>query len=148
VVAKEVGTLADGSTKATKDITEILNKLQNQSLQVLGQIESGVATVHEGTLVAAEAKLAFEKIVNTSKDTDNQVKEITSEIQKMVDEIKRVEDMSENIAAIAEESSVSSEEVAAAAQEQTATLQEILDSASMLATMAEDLQKMVRQFTL
>ncbi len=148
VVAEEVSSLADGSTKATKDITGILQKIQHQSLQVLDQITTGVATVHEGTLVAAEARIAFEKIVNTSKDTDNQVKEITKEIQKMVEEIKRVEDMSENIAAIAEESSASSEEVAAATEEQTATLQEILASASMLATMSEDLQKMVQQFKL
>jgi methyl-accepting chemotaxis protein len=148
VVAEEVRSLADGSAKAVKDITFILHKIQNLSLQVLERITSGVATVHEGTLVTEATQIAFEEIVYTSKDTDNQVKEITHEIQRMVDEIKNVEEMSESIAAITEQSSAGSQEVAASAEEQTASLEEILASASMLSNMAIDLQKMVQQFKL
>jgi methyl-accepting chemotaxis protein len=148
VVANEVHRLAEGSAKAAVDITEILQKIQGQSLQVVEKISVGVDKAHEGTNIAESARVAFAEIVNTSKNTDNQIKEITLEIQRMIEEIRRVEEMSASIAAIAQQSSAGSQEVAASAEEQTAGLQEILNLSSKLSLMAEELRKMTLQFKL
>jgi methyl-accepting chemotaxis protein len=148
VVAEEVLNLADGSAQAAKDITEILQKIQSQSMQVVMKISAGVTKAHEGTIIAEGARVAFAEIVNTSNNTDSQIKEITQEIQKMVGEIKRVEEMSASIAAIAQQSSAGSQEVAASVEEQTAGLQEILKLSSMLSEMAEELRRMTLQFKL
>lgn len=148
VVADEVNKLAEGTAKAAKDITKILNKIQAESAQLSERITAGVAKVRQGNKVAEGARVAFADIVNTSMETDSQIKGISKEIQTMVAEIKRVEEMSANIAAIAEESSAGSEEVAATAEEQTASLQEILSSSLMLSNMAVELRRMVRQFKL
>jgi methyl-accepting chemotaxis protein len=146
VVADEVRKLADGSTQAINNITEILNEIQNESLEVAGKVSAGVEEVITGTRMAQEARIAFEKIVKTSQESDDKVKVISQEIQKMVEEVKTVQLMSENIAAIAEQSSSGSQEVAAVAEEQTATLEEILASASQLNNMVEGLQEMVQKF--
>ena len=148
VVANEVHKLAEGSAQAAEGITGILQKIQIQSLQVVERIAVGVTKVREGTRAAEEARVAFEEIVNTSKNTDNKIKEITQEIQRMVGEIKRVEKMSASIATIAEQSSAGSQEMTASAEEQTSSLQEILNLASNLSKMAEDLQKLTLRFKL
>ncbi|HBE78648.1 MAG TPA: hypothetical protein DDW65_12860 [Firmicutes bacterium] len=148
VVADEVRKLADGSTQAVQDITRLLSEIQNESLDVAEKLNLGVEEVNTGTKMAQEARSAFEKIVNTSNESDTKVKIISQEIQKMVGEVQTVQSMSENIASIAEESSAGSQEVAAAAEEQTATLGEILNSASQLNSLAANLQEIVQSFKL
>jgi methyl-accepting chemotaxis protein len=148
VVADEVSKLAEGSTKAVKDISEMLKEIQTQSTLVADGMALGAKRVKEGTIVAQEAGTAFEEIVQTSKDVDYQIKEITEEIQKMEKEIEIVETMSESIATIAEESSAGSQQVAASIEEQTASLEEMLASVSVLSEMAVDLRQMVQRFKL
>lgn len=146
VVAEEIRKLADGSSKATKEITEMLREIQNRSEELAGSMLVGVNEVKEGTQMANGAKTAFGEIVNTSKEVDLNVKEISKEIEKMVDGIKEVEEMSNVISTIAKQSSVGSEHVAASVEEQSAGLQEITSSACMLSEMAEDLKTMIKQF--
>jgi methyl-accepting chemotaxis protein len=148
VVAEEIRKLAEGSAQAVKDISKLLNEIQSESLQVTNRMITGVEEVKVGIDMAEEVRVNFGKIVDTSKDADFGVKNITHEIQKMVEELKKVEEMSQNIAAIAEESSAGSQEVAASAEEQTASLEEISSSASLLSKMADELQNMIKKFTL
>lgn len=148
VVADEIRKLAEGSAKATREITSMLKEIQIQSKQVAESMSVGVQEVKEGTYIAKEARMAFGEIANTSKEVDSQIKGITNEIEKMVGEIQKVEIMSQSISNIANNSSAGSHEVAAVVEEQTASLQEISSSASMLSDMADELQKMIKQFQL
>lgn len=146
VVADEIRKLATGSAEATKEITNILNKIRIQAESVSISMTEGVSEVKEGTQIAHEARDAFKDISHTSIDVDSQVREINDEIERIVDEIKKVEEKSNNILEVAKQSSAGSQEVAAAIEEQTASLEEILSSASELAKMSEDLQSVVRSF--
>jgi methyl-accepting chemotaxis protein len=148
VVADEIRKLADGSSQAVNDITRHLHEIQNDSLQVTERMADGVEKVRHGTEIAEEAKIAFERIVNTSHDADVGVKNIAGEIQQMVAKLTKIAEMSENIATIAEESSAGSQEVTAAAEEQSSSMEEILASTSRLFNMADELQIMVQQFKL
>jgi methyl-accepting chemotaxis protein len=148
VVAEEIRKLADGSSQAVNDISSLLHEIQNEFQQAAEIMTSGVAKVRFGTQIAGEAKISFEKIVNTSNDTNNSVKDISGEIQRMVAKLTKVSEMTESIATIAEESSASSQEVAASAEEQTAGLEEILGSIAKLSLMAQKLQAAVQRFNL
>lgn len=148
VVAEEIRKLAEGSANATREITEMLKDIQTESQEVALSMSLGVQEVKEGAHLAEDARTAFDEIVSTSEEVDSQIKGITHEIEKMVEEIKKVEVMSKSISDIARESSVGSHEVASAVEEQTASLQEIYSSAIILSDMADELQKMVKQFIL
>lgn len=148
VVADEVRKLAEGSANATKEITEMLKEIQKDSQHVADSMFVGVNEVKGGIQMAREAREAFNEIVSTSSDVDIQIKGITEEIQKMVGQIKRVEGMSNNILNIASKSATESHEVASAVEEQTASLEEITSSSTILSDMADELQKMVKQFRL
>lgn len=146
VVADEVRKLAEESAGAVRNITESLEEIQEQSRQVMENMLEGVKAVTGSTQIAEEARIAFDNIVKTSRDTNHQIKEISDEIQRMVAEIEKVNEMSGDIAAIAEQSSAGCQEVAASVEEQTAGLQEILTAASELANMSAELQQFVNQF--
>lgn len=140
--------LAEGSTKAAGQITQILQDIQGQSQLASKCMADGVNEVQGGTKAAEEAQVVFTRILDTDRELDNQVQEITGDVQKMIVEIKKVEEMSVNIAAIAEQSSAGSQEVAATIEEQTANIEEILASTATLAEMAENLKETVRLFKL
>lgn len=147
VVAEEIRKLAEGSANAAKEINNMLKEIQTGSQHVAESMAEGVNEVKGGIQMADEAREAFVEIVSTSKDVDVQIKRITEEIEKMVDQIQKVEDMSKSIMKIAGKSTSESHVVASAVEEQTAGLQEITTSSAILSDMAEDLQKVVRQFS-
>ncbi len=148
VVADKISRLSHESAEAVKNISDILTEIRNESIQVSHRTLAGVDEVSQGNKVAAEAQIAFEKIVATSKETDFGVKNITKDLEMMTFKLNKVVEMNQNIAAIAEESSAGSQEVTAASQEQTVSMKEILQAAALLSSMAEELQKMTKRFTI
>lgn len=148
VVAEEVRKLAEGSANATKEITEMLKDIQVNSQKAAESMLVGVDEVRGGMQMAEDARNAFTEIVKTSEDVDEKIKGITGEIENMVGELQKVEVMSKSILDIATQSSTGSHEVASSVEEQTASLQEITSSSGILSEMADELQKMVKQFKL
>lgn len=146
VVADEVRKLAEGSSNATKEITEMLKEIQNDSQQVADSMIVNVEELMDGINMAEEARTSFGEIVITSEDVDRQIKVISKEIEEMVGEIQNVEAMSQRIHEIAQKSSMGSSDVAAAVEEQTASLEVVSNSANDLSIMAEELKKLVQQF--
>jgi len=148
VVADEIRKLAERSSGAAEEISEMLNDIQNKTDQVVESMSEGVKEVIEGAEMAEEARNAFKEIVSTSKDVDVQIKQIVEEIEQAVFEIKRVEEMSQIIYDVARKSMSESQEIAAAIEEQTAGQQEITSTAAMLSDLAENLKEMVNGFSL
>ncbi|WP_069999498.1 methyl-accepting chemotaxis protein [Cellulosilyticum sp. I15G10I2] len=146
VVANEIRNLAEASTSATREISKVLNEIQIETQNVAEGMTLGVAEANEGIKRAYEASEAFQAILKTSEEMENQVKLISTELQNNVRAIKKVEEMSSAILNIATQSSDSCNEVAASIEEQSAGLQEITSSAITLSDSASDLQSMIKQF--
>ncbi len=148
VVADEVRKLAESSKNATGEITKLLNVIQNDSKDVSNRMHVGVDEVIAGIQMGEDARNSFNKILETSEAVDSQIKDITNEIKNITGEIKNVEGKSKSILDIAADFSDESCNVSSAVQEQTATLEEISSSSVVLLEMANQLQKIVKQFKL
>lgn len=174
VVADEVRKLAERSSKATKEIADLITNIQKLTSGAVTAMEQGTGEVEQGANLAVDAGNALKDILGTVEETYRQVQNISSaaeqisassqEVVKAIDNVTsftqensaateqltaasgQVSMAMEGIAAITEQSSASIEEVSASTEEMNASIQEISASVGQLANMAESLKKIVIQF--
>lgn len=125
VVAEEVRKLAEKSTGATKEISNLVSAIQNEAEKAVeGMNEAGVV-VAAGTDAVKEAGESFGNIITA-------VQGLSSEIH--------------SIAASTEQMSSGVQNVAASTEEQTASMEEVSASAEALSRLSNDLDAIVNKF--
>lgn len=127
VVADEVRKLAERSSKATKEISDLVGSIQANT-------DDSVNAVVKGNEQAKEAGIAFENIVKLVRDSATKVSEIAAASEEQAAQSSEVQLAVENIAAVSEETAASVEETAATAND--------------LALMAEALNTLASKFKL
>lgn len=127
VVADEVRKLAERSGDATKQITEIIEGMQRNTVQSVQAVENGM----EFTKKSGEA---FEEIIRMVNDTSNKVTEIAGASEEQAAQSVEVLTFIESISAATEEAAASSEETAS--------------TANALADLSEELNASVAAFKL
>ncbi len=132
VVADEVRKLAEKTTKATKEIADMIKTIQNDTKGAIGSMHEGTKQVEEGVLLASEAGESLQQIVSS---------------------VDRVSDMVRQIATAAEEQSATSEEIstniagiAEVANENSEGVKQVSIATEDLAKVAEELKAMVSEF--
>ncbi len=174
VVADEVRKLAERSGKATKEIADLINDVQQGTRVAVESMEVGTKEVEEGVALAQEAGKSLNEIITGVNTADKQVynvmniiKEIltgSNEITTAINNVAAIteentaatEEMSasaqevnatmQNMASVSEQSSASSEEVSASTEELTASIEEISASSEQLSKMAHELKSLVDRF--
>ncbi len=146
VVAEEIRTLADGASKATQEITNLVQEIQDETGAVLESMEKGAKEAQgskdsirqmEGTL--DEIIAVIENMVGHSKDIAEM---ITSQSQRYTKIVHSIQDIN----AVSEESAASTEEVSASTQEQSASMEQVSATCKELAAMSMELKGMVEKF--
>jgi methyl-accepting chemotaxis protein len=134
VVADEVRALAERTSRATKEIGQMIKAIQSDTKDAVAAIEEGVQEVERGTNDAAKSGKALEDIFN-------QIGDVTVQINQ--------------IATAAEQQSATSVEISNNIQQITDVIQtsatfsqQSTYSARELSTCADGLQHLVGQFTL
>ncbi|GFO67374.1 hypothetical protein GMLC_09530 [Geomonas limicola] len=134
VVADEVRALAERTTKATREIDTMIKGIQSDTRQAVAAMEEGVAEVESGTGEATRSGEALESILD-------QINAVTLQISQ--------------IATAAEEQTATTNEISGNMQQITEVIrttsqgaQESVTSASHLAGLSEELQRLVGQFRL
>lgn len=127
VVADEVRKLAERSSKATKEISELVGVIQDNT-------KYSVQSVEAGNEKAANAGTTFEEILQLVRESTIKVTEIAAASEQQTAQAEEVMHAVTNIASVTEETS--------AGLEETAT------TATDLAEMAETLNKMAGRFTI
>lgn len=134
VVADEVRKLAERTMKATKEISDMIKKIQNDTNEVVQIMKSGVEVAETGIQLADKANLALKQIVQNAED----VAGLISEISRANKEQSRVsEDISkavESISSIAEQTSAGVHQIAMAVDD--------------LSKLTEKLRQMVMRFNI
>ena len=146
VVADEVRKLAEGSSDAAHEISELIGSIQDKSQNAVKAMQAGVERVQSGTEAVDNARKTFREIagmVTKVNDNSSQMEEIVTRLTNSTEVIaKSVDKINEKSRDVARES----ETVSASSEEQTATMHEIADSSKSLATMAQSMQNALSQF--
>ena len=176
VVADEVRKLAERTASATKEISQLIEEVQESVTDAVDAMSASSKEVDQGVDRAGEAGEALKNILKAVAEVTRQVEEITAAAEEMeassnelvssMDSVSAIveentaatEEMTagssevaqsvEQIASISEENSASVEEVSASTEEMSAQVQEVSAAAASLSEMAKYLKEIVSQFKL
>lgn len=132
VVADEVRALAERTTKATREIGEMIKAIQSETRSAVQQMEQGVTEVERGTEDASRSGETLQEIIARINDVNMQIDQIATAAEEQT---ATTGEIASNISRIYDVVRDSSRAATESAQ-----------SATQLAALAEELQRQVRQF--
>lgn len=153
VVAENVRSLAERSSQATKEIAELIAKVQAGTQEAVGSMAAGVEGVERGRQITIEAGRALEDILASIEASAAQMERIAADVQSLSSGAERIVESAVAMAATAEQSAASASEMAgstarvsevvlqvSATSEQTsASAQQVSASTQELSAQSEEL---------
>jgi len=134
VVADEVRKLAERTTKATKEIREKIELIQEKTAGAVEAMNSGRKDVDAGVGFATEAGVSLTNIVEIVKNVSNMITQIAA--------------AEEQQSAAAGEISTNMESIANVTKEASGSVKDTSNAANELSKIASELQAMTSQFKL
>ena len=134
VVADEVRALAERTTRATREIGDMIKAIQSETRGAVAAMEQGVQQVENGTLEAAKSGQALQDILQQINDVAMQVNQIATAAEEQT---ATTSEISSNMHKITE-----------VVQKTSQGAQESAEAAAQLGSNAEELQRLFRQFKL
>jgi methyl-accepting chemotaxis protein len=132
VVADEVRKLAERTTKATKEIAQMIKNIQAETKNAVVAIESGNAQVEEGLTTTAQAGQALQQIIQMAEQVGEMVIHIATAAQQQSGATGEVTGNMEQISKISHEAAAGAQQTARACHD--------------LSSLALDLQNLVGRF--
>lgn len=132
VVADEVRKLAERTSKATKEIGDMIIQIQKKTNGAVNSMELGTKEVENGIQLAQKSGKSLSEIIESTNE--------------VVDVINQVAAASEEQSSAAEQISKSIEGISSVTQESAAGVQQIAHAAGDLNNLTVDLQKLIEQF--
>lgn len=133
VVADEVRKLAERTTSATREISNMINRIKTSMQKATNGMETGVANVETGTLLAAKAGEAIGEIRSGAKHVAGLVVEISNALQEEKKTIEQIAKNVEKIARMSEQNSHSARIASDSANEMKHTATLLKDSVNRFA---------------
>lgn len=146
VVADEVRKLAEESHKATTQISDMINSIQDGTKRSVDGMNASSRTVQEGTIVVEDALKALEQIAIISKEVGSQVLEISAAAEEASVGVAKVSKDIMEVSAVAEESAAGTQEVSASMEQTVSSMTQVSTAAQALAKGAEELRQLVSKF--
>ncbi len=132
VVADEVRALAERTTKATREIGEMIKAIQNDTKAAVRAMEEGVHEVEKGTETSQRSGQALEEILGRINEVTMQINQIATAAEEQTATTSEVTTNIQQVTDIIHQSARGAEETASAA--------------SQLASQAQQLQDLVSKF--
>ncbi len=146
VVAEEIRKLAEQSQQATKEITEIINDVQNKTNSAVSVMNENSKEVDTGAKVVNIAGTSFVEILQMIKEISEQIHEISRSINDINNGTKVSVSSVNNIQNISMKIADETQTISAASEEQLASVEEIASSSKILSQMAEELRSVINKF--
>lgn len=134
VVADEVRALAERTTRATREIDEMIKAIQKETKDAVAAMEQGVHQVEAGTMEAEKSGQALQDILFQVNDVAMQINQIATAAEEQTATTGEISSNMHQITEVIHQTSRGAQESASAA--------------SVLSGNAEELQRLVRQFKL
>ncbi len=134
VVADEVRALAERTTKATKEIAQMIRAIQNETKSAVSAMEEGVNEVERGTQDAAKSGTALDNILNQINAISMEINQIATAAEEQTATTMEITNNIQQITEVVQMSASCSNDSASAARE--------------LVGQADELQRLVGQFTI
>jgi methyl-accepting chemotaxis protein len=176
VVADAVRQLAERSSSAAREISQLIRSVQDQTANVVSAMQGGVREVEAGDALARQAGTSLQEILRATHETAARMREIaeaSSQVASRSEEVigtvrevaqastetsaaaermaalgERIATAVSQLAALAEETAASSQEVSASAEEMSAATTQIASTAKSLSEMARANRETVARFRL
>ncbi|GIW12914.1 MAG: hypothetical protein KatS3mg062_0353 [Tepidiforma sp.] len=174
VVAENVRSLAERSSESTKEIAELIARVQTGTLEAVRAMAAGVQDVERGRAITSEAGRSLEAIISAVREAAESMQAIAHDVQDLAGGARRIVEASEAIAqrttrtvegagslgagaarvndailqvsATSEQTSASAEEVSASTQQLAAQSSDLADTAARMRRLADELTASVAHF--
>jgi methyl-accepting chemotaxis protein len=134
VVADEVRALAERTTRATKEISEMIKTIQTETHNAVKAMEIGVGEVAKGSEKAADSGKALERILEQINDVTMQINQVATAAEEQTATTSEISSNMHQITEVVAQTSRGAQASAA--------------SANQLSGLAEELRSVVGQFKL
>ena len=134
VVADEVRALAERTTRATREIGDMIKSIQSETKNAVSAMAEGVDEVEKGTADAARSGEALNEILAQVNDVTGQINQIATAAEEQTATTNEISGNMQRITDVVQETAGSSQQTAQAA--------------AHLSTLARDLQQIVDRFRL
>ena len=129
VVADEVRKLAERTTKATSEITEMIQKIQVDTTGAIDSIEIGTQEVKKGKLLAGDARKSLHEIISNTEEVASLIDQLAAATEEQNATSHHIAKNLELISQVTQQNTESTEQISIAAQHLnnlTNKLQEII----------------------
>jgi len=117
VVADEVRKLAERSSKATKEIADLITNIQKLTAVAVTAMEKSSVEVEQGSALAIDAGNALVEIMGTVEETYHQIQNISAAAEQISAGSREVVQAIDNVSAITEENSALTQQLASAREQ-------------------------------
>jgi methyl-accepting chemotaxis protein len=148
VVADEIRKLAESSKSSTREIENLIDGVQKDTIHAAKLMETMSNSVEKGVSATKEVSNVFQEISTASYETLTYSEEILRATQEQTENINQVVQTIENVVVIAEQTAAGTEEVAASATELVSGMINYNEKSQRLSEIANTLKAAVSRFLL
>lgn len=146
VVAQQVRNLAEESTRATKEVFNLVRSIQNGVHEASENIKANEEIVNMQQEMIEETAHVFNEIVGSIQYITEQIYVFSKESDVMLEAAKNISGSIENISAITQESAAGTEQVSASMNEQIASIQSMAEESERMTHVVSQLQRTIQIF--
>jgi len=176
VVAENVRSLAERSSQATREIGDLIARVQAGTSDAVEAMAAGVGDVQAGRRITSEAGEALESIIGSVQESASEMQRIAHDVRALAEGADRIMSSAQSIAqsandsasgaqemaagtskvteailqvsATSEQTSASAEEVSASTEELSAQSEELAATATAMRQLAQSLENSMARFRL
>jgi Methyl-accepting chemotaxis protein len=146
VVAAEVRKLAEQSSLSAKQISGLIQSIQEEMQKAVQSMEAATNEVEQGLGMVNTAGESFDSIQQSVSIVSTQVQEVSSSVQQMAAGAEQMVQSMKSITEVSEHTASGAQQVSASAEEQMESMKGISGAALSLSQMAEQLQLQIEKF--